>query len=190
MANLYVVVHAYTPRAIKRSVKLGVRSIEHGNLADAEAIDMIKERGAFLVPTLATYRALKEEGVAAGLPAELALKIDDVLDAGIRAVELAYRAGVQMAYGTDLLGAMHRRQLSEFMLRADVVSPADLVRAATVNGAKLLRREEELGRVEPGYRADLIVVDGNPLDDIRIFGDPAYSPELVMKDGEVFVNAL
>lgn len=185
MANLYVVVHAYTPRAIKRSVGLGVRSVEHGNLADQEAIDLIKARDAFLVPTLATYRALKEEGVEAGLPPELAAKIDDVLDAGINAVELAQRAGVQMAYGTDLLGAMQRRQSSEFALRADVVPAADLIRAATINGARLMRLENEIGRIAEGYRADLVVFEGNPLDDIRVLAAPEKNLKLVMSRGVV-----
>lgn len=185
MANLYVVIHAYTARSIKRSVRLGVRSVEHGNLADQEAIDLIKERNAFLVPTLATYRALKDEGVAAGLPVELAAKIDDVLDAGINAVELAHRAGVTMAYGTDLLGAMHRHQTSEFVLRADVVPAADLVRAATINGARLLRLENEIGQVKAGMRADLIVVEGNPLEDIRCLAHPETALQLVMAKGAV-----
>ena len=190
MANLYVVVHAYTPRAIKRSVRLGVRSVEHGNLADAEAVALIKERDAFLVPTLATYRALKDEGVEAGLPVELAAKIDDVLDAGVRAVELAQRAGVLMAYGTDLLGAMHRRQLSEFALRADVVPAADLVRAATVNGARLLRLDREIGQVKAGYRADLIVLDGNPLQDIGVLAGLEKNLRVVMSRGDVVSDRL
>src|SRR5690606_13028327 len=190
MANLYVAVHAYTARSVKRCVRLGVRSIEHGNLADDEAIQLMKEKGAFLVPTLAIYRALVEEGVAAGLPQELVGKTYEALDAGIQAVEKAYRAGVPMAYGTDLLGIMHRRQLSEFILRAEVVKPVDLIRAATINGARLLRRESELGVIAPGYRADLIVVDGNPFDDIKIMADPQRSPKLVMKDGNLLVREL
>ncbi|MCE7030022.1 metal-dependent hydrolase family protein [Jiella avicenniae] len=190
MANLYVVVHAYTARAIKRSLKLGVRSIEHGNLADPEAIAMIKERDAFLTPTLATYRALKDEGVEAGLPAELAAKIDDVLDAGINAVEMAHRAGVPMAYGTDLLGAMHRRQLSEFSLRSGVVPAVDLVRAATINGAKLMRLEDEFGQVKPGLSADLIVVEGNPLEDIAVLTRPDTHLKLVMARGAITRSAL
>lgn len=188
MANLYVAVHAYTARSIERCVRLGVRSIEHGNLADDQTITLMKERDAFLVPTLAIYRALVEEGVEAGLPAELVGKTYEVLDAGLETVEKAYRAGVPMAYGTDLLGVMHRRQLSEFTLRAEVVRPADLIRAATIDGARLIRRETELGLVETGYLADLIVVDGNPLDDINIMTDPQRSPKLVMKEGRILLG--
>ena len=190
MANLYVAVHAYTARSIERCVRLGVRSIEHGNLADEDTIALMKRHDAFLVPTLAIYRALVEEGVQAGLPEDLVGKTYEVLDAGINAVEMAYRAGVPMAYGTDLLGIMHRRQLTEFGLRAEVVKPADLVRAATINGARLIRRDNEIGLVAEGYRADLVVVDGNPLDDIRVMEDIERFPLLVMKGGRVLVDAL
>ncbi|ESR25920.1 metal-dependent hydrolase family protein [Lutibaculum baratangense] len=190
MANLYVAVHAYAARSIERCVRLGVRSIEHGNLATDETIRLMKKHDAYLVPTLAIFRALVEEGVKAGLPEELVGKTYEVLDAGINAVEMAYKAGVPMAYGTDLLGVMHRRQLTEFSLRKDVIPPVDLVRAATINGARLLRRETELGLVSAGYLADLIVVDGNPLDDIGVMEDPERSPKLVMKAGEVLVDNL
>lgn len=190
MANLYVVVHAYTARSIKRAVAQGVRSVEHGNLADQEAIDLMKARGAWLVPTLATYHALKEEGVSAGLPAELAGKIDDVLYAGINAVEMAYRAGVPMAYGTDLLGTMQRRQSSEFTLRADVVPAVDLVRAATINGARLMRLEDEIGQIKSGFVADLIVIDGNPLEDIGCLARPQDSLRLVMQKGRIVAGQL
>ena len=185
MANLYVSVHAYTARSIARCVELGVRSIEHGNLLDAETARLMKDRDAYLVPTLAIYRALVEEGVEAGLPRELVGKTDEVLDAGIRAVELAYRAGVPMAYGTDLLGLMHKRQLAEFVLRREVVPPADLIRAATINAARLLRLEDEIGGIQPGLRADLIAVHGDPLENIAILSDPNLSPKLVIKGGEV-----
>jgi imidazolonepropionase-like amidohydrolase len=97
---------------------------------------------------------------------------------------------VPMAYGTDLLGRMHARQLDEFRLRAEVVAPVDLVRAATVNGARLVRRENELGRIAPGFRADVIVVDGNPLDDIGALCNPRHPPLLVMKDGRPLVDRL
>ena len=190
MANLYVVVHAYTARSVSRAVRCGARSIEHGNLIDADAAWLMKEHGVFLVPTLATYRALIEEGVAAGMPAALVAKTDEVLDAGLRAVELAQRAGVPMAYGTDLLGAMHRRQLSEFALRSEVVGNADLIRAATVNAARLMRLEHEIGEVREGCSADLLVVEGDPLRDISVLQAPERYLRLVMKQGVIHKRAL
>jgi len=190
MANLYVVAHAYTARSVERAVRNGVRSIEHGNLLDGKTVAYMKEKGAYLVPTLATYRGLKDEGVKAGLPAELASKIDKVLDAGINAVEMAYRAGVPMAYGTDLLGDMHYRQLTEFELRSAVVPAADLLRSATVVGAELIRRENELGRVAPDYLADMIAFPGNPLEDIRYMGRLGEELALIVQDGRIVRNSL
>ena len=87
-----------------------------------------------------------------------------MLDSGIRAVELAQRTGIPMAYGTDLIGPMHDRQLDEFRLRSDVVSPLDMLRSATSVAAELVRLEGEIGHIREGYRADLNVLDANPLE--------------------------
>src|SRR5690606_31671259 len=103
---------------------------------------------------------------------------------------MAYRAGVPMAYGTDLLGDMHYRQLTEFELRSGVVPAADLLRSATVVGAQLIRREEELGRVAPGYLADLIAFPGNPLDDITYMAKLGTELALVVQNGRVVRNRL
>jgi imidazolonepropionase-like amidohydrolase len=185
MADLYVAAHTYTARSIQRAVRNGVRTVEHGNLADQATLDLMEQHGAFLVPTLIIFRALAEEGVADGLPADLAGKLGNMMEEGQRVVEMAYRSGIPMAYGTDLIGSGHRRQLEEFVLRADLVPAADLVRSATVVGARLIRRENELGRVAAGYRADLIAVSGNPLENIRVLADPVANLKFVMKAGRV-----
>ncbi|MCF3932107.1 amidohydrolase family protein [Acuticoccus sp. M5D2P5] len=163
MAGLYVTSHTYTARSVARCVRNGVRSIEHGNLLDEETVALMKEHGAYLVPTLSCFRALSEVGEASGFPPGRMDKIRQVLDGGIKAVEMAYRAGVPMAYGTDLLGPMHGYQLDEFALRADVVPPADLLRSATSNAADLVFRKD-IGRIVEGAQADLAVLDANPLD--------------------------
>jgi imidazolonepropionase-like amidohydrolase len=185
MADLYVAGHLYTARSIQRAVRNGVRTVEHGNLADQTTLDLMKEREAFLVPTLIIFRALAEDGVADGLAAELVGKLGNMMEEGQRVIEMAHRSGVPMAFGTDLIGIGHRRQLEEFVLRADLVPAADLLRSATVVGARLIRRENELGRIAPGYRADLIAVSGNPLDNIRLLADPANHLKFVMKAGRV-----
>jgi imidazolonepropionase-like amidohydrolase len=189
-ALIPVMAHAYTARAINRAIRCGVDSIEHGNLSDQSSIDLFNERGSFLVPTLATYHALAKEGVEAGMPPDLNAKVFDVLDAGIKAVELAHRGGVRMVYGTDLLGIMHRHQLNEFALRSEVVPPADMIRAATSNAAELFRMSDRIGRVETGLLADLIVVEGNPLDDLAVLQDPTRRLKLVMKEGRIYKNEL
>jgi imidazolonepropionase-like amidohydrolase len=124
--------------------------------------------------------------VAAGLPADLLDKLDRVREAGLRALELAHGAGVPLVYGTDLLGAMHRDQLEELAIRAQVQPPIDIIRAATCNAAALLGETGETGIVAPGARADLLLVDGDPLADLACLLDPQRHLDLVMKGGVVY----
>ena len=189
-AELYCMAHAYTARAINRALECGVRSIEHGNLLDQSSVDLLVEKEAFLVPTLSTFHSLAEEGTEAGMPAHLVAKVHDVLDAGLGALELAHRSGVKLAYGTDLLGVMHRHQSREFSLRGEVQAPLDVIRAATINAADLFGMEGEIGRVAPGARADLIAVDGNPLEDLGLLQGQGDHMPLIMKDGAVYKHTL
>ncbi len=189
-ANLYVAGHAYTSRAINRGLECGVRSIEHGNLMDESSLPLFKESGAFYVPTLATYSALAARGREFGLPEHSHRKVFDVLDSGLHALELAHRAGIPMVYGTDLLGGMHEDQLSEFKLRSEVQPPADILRSATTVAARLLRMEGQAGVVAPGAYADLLVVDGDPLQDIAVLTDPQRRLKLVMARGRLCVDQI
>jgi len=189
-ASLYVMAHAYTARAVNQALRCGIRSIEHGNLIDDSSVELMIERNAFLVPTLVTYWALKKDGVASGLPDWLLKKLDEVFEGGARALELAHRRGVQIAFGTDLLGAMHQYQLTEFALRAEVQPAADVIRAATVNAAKLFRMEGQIGVIAPGALGDLLVVEGNPLEDIGVLSDPQRRLKLIMKEGVIYKNDL
>jgi imidazolonepropionase-like amidohydrolase len=138
------------------------------------------------VPTLVTYSALSEEGKTFGLPEDSYRKVFDVLDAGLRALEMAHTAGVPIAYGTDLLGGMHVHQLREFAIRAQVQPAADILRSATLVGARLLRMDGQVGTIAPGAFADVLVVDGNPLEDIGVLLDAERNLKLVMKAGRVY----
>jgi imidazolonepropionase-like amidohydrolase len=189
-ANIYVAGHAYTSRAINRGLECGVRSIEHGNLMDASSIPLFKRHGAFYVPTLVTYQALAAQGRQGLLPEHIHTKLHDVLDRAVGALDLAHGAGLPIAFGTDLFGDLHGQQLDEFLLRAEVQPAADVIRSATTVGAQLLGRPDELGVVAPGAYADLLVVDGNPLDDIRVLTTPESTLKLVMKEGHVHKNEL
>lgn len=189
-ANLYVAGHAYTARAINRGLACGVRSIEHGNLMDESSIKLFQETGAFYVPTLATYSALAARGREYGLPEHSHRKVFDVLDAGLHALELAHKANIAIVYGTDLLGGMHEDQLTEFRLRREVQQPADILRSATTVAARLLRMEGQVGVVAAGAHADLLVVDGDPLQDIAVLTDPQQQLKLVMARGRVCINHL
>ena len=189
-ANLYVMVHAYTARAINRALRCGAKTVEHGNLLDEDSIDLFQENDAYLVPTLSIYQALADEGVEAGLPEELYKKVFDVLDAGKRALDMAYSGGVKMAYGTDLLGQMHRRQLDEFAIRGEIIPAIEVLRAATCNGADLLGRTGELGEIVEGASADLLVSEENPMDDLTVMTTPETNLRLIMKAGRVYKNTL
>ncbi len=186
----YAMAHAYTPEAIQRAVQAGVRTIEHGNLIDEPTATRMAERGAFLVPTLVTYTALDEMGRALGFPAVSQRKVRDVLDAGLASLEIASRAGVPMGLGTDLLGETHPQQGRELVIRAEALPAAEVLRSATRVNARILRREGELGVVAPGARADLLVVDGDPLRDLSLLAGEGQALAAVMKDGELAVDRL
>jgi len=184
-AGRYVAGHAYTAEAINRGLTCGVRSIEHGNLLDDSSIALFRSTGAYLVPTLVTYQALAEEGRAGGLAENVRHKLHEVLDFGLRALEAAYRGGVNIVFGTDLLGPMHRRQLDEFRLRCEVVKPIDIIRSATVTAAAMIGAEGSLGVIAPGAHADLIAVDGDPLEHPHLLWELAHR-RLLMAGGRLY----
>ena len=189
-ANIPVMAHAYTAQAINRALKCGVKSIEHGNLLDQSSVDLMLNDDRFLVPTLVIYHALVQEGTEAGLSADMVQKTWEVLDAGLDALKLAHQQNVNIAFGTDLLGIMHRRQLEEFTLRSPVIPNDDLIRQATCNAARLFNMEDDIGQVKEGLLADLIVIDGDPLDDISALTTPEKSLKMVMKEGQICINNL
>lgn len=189
-AGRYVMAHAYPAEAIATGLRAGVRSIEHGNFLDQDNIQAFLETGAFLVPTLVTYRALRDEGAECGLPSESQSKVERALEAGLESLERAARAGVRIAFGSDLLGPMRRRQSEEFMLRSAVQPPLEIVQAATIRAAELLGMDGEIGRVRCGFIADLIAVDGDPVGDVRLLGRPEETIQLVVARGEVALNRL
>ncbi|MFY0513395.1 amidohydrolase family protein [Streptomyces anulatus] len=181
--NRYVTVHAYHPRGINQALRAGARCVEHGNLIDDETIELLLSNDAFLVPTLITYEQLAETGKRHGLGEASYRKIDDVRQAGLGALEKAHKAGVNLVYGSDLLGPMHAHQLDEFTLRAQVQPNADLIRSATTTAARLLRMEGRIGTLATGAHADLLIVDGNPLADISVLTRPHERLKHVIKAG-------
>ena len=189
-ANIYVTGHAYTSRAIDRGLDCGVRCIEHGNLMEPRSIPLFRQHGAFYVPTIVTYHCLAARARDGALPKDVAAKLADVIDGAMNALAMAHEAGLPIVYGTDLFADMHDHQLDEFIIRSEVQPPADLIRAATSTAARLLRLEGLLGVVAPGAYADLLVIDGNPLEDIRVLTTPAQTLRLIMKEGQIYKNEL
>ncbi len=186
-AQTYVAAHLYTDQAIARAVRCGVRSVEHGNLIEPPTAVLVRESGAIVCPTLVTFEALKNEGASLGLPPVSVAKVDDVRLRGLESLEIMQAAGVTMAYGTDLLTDMHRHQSEEFVIRGRVLPAIEVIRSTTMNAARLLRMEGEIGVVAPGARADLIVVDGDPLADLSLLTGQGRHLCAIMQDG-VFVK--
>jgi len=182
----YVMAHAYTSEAIKRAIDFGVRSIEHANLIDFATAEHAQRNGVFVVPTLVTYEALENEAAGLGLPPVSVAKIKDVRGAGLEALQHLKAANVKIGYGSDLLGAMHRHQSREFLIRSEVQSPAEIIRSATAVNAELLGMSGRLGVVAPGAYADLLVVNGNPLKNLGLFQDQGAHLAVIMKSGTFY----
>ncbi|MEM7534794.1 MAG: amidohydrolase family protein [Chloroflexota bacterium] len=190
MAGLYVSGHTYTARAVNRAIECGVRSLEHCNLIDESSIELFLKHDAFMVPTLAAYDALAKEGIEAGLAPDLYDKVFEVRDAGLQALAMAHEAGVNLAYGSDLLGQLHKYQLTEFAIRAQVQTPIDIIRAATIHAADLFNEVGEIGIVAAGAHADLLIVDGDPLTDLGCLQDPERYLMGIMKGGKFYKDLI
>jgi imidazolonepropionase-like amidohydrolase len=188
-ARTYVMAHAYNDGSVRNCLKSGVRSIEHGNLIDEETAQLIAEAGAYLVPTLVTYEALSEEGRSYGVPEAVIRKIDEAREHGIRALRFAYEAGAKIASGSDLLGPLQNRKARELEIKTEVMSPMQSLVSATRTNAELFGMADEIGTVEGDKLADLLVVDGNPLENMAVL-QKLDNLKLIMKGGRVVKNEL
>jgi imidazolonepropionase-like amidohydrolase len=186
----YVLAHAYTPEAITRAVSNGVRTIEHGNLIDLKSAKLLASKGGFMIANLVTYFVMKERAAQFGMTRDMLDKNDLVMDGALRSLEICKKAGVEVGYGSDLLGQLQVEQSREFIYRAEVLKPLEIIRQATLVGAKILRHEGKLGVVEPGAFADLIVVDGDPLKKLELFLDQGAHLPVIMKAGQFHKNTL
>ncbi|WP_160121856.1 metal-dependent hydrolase family protein [Rhodovarius lipocyclicus] len=182
-AGTYVSAHLYTDEGIRRAVECGVHSLEHCNLITEETARFAAAQGAIAVPTLVTYDKLSSEGEALGIGAEAVAKVDDVRLAGMESLSRMQAAGLPMAYGSDLLGAMHRHQSEEFVIRGRVLPAQTVIASTTWIAAKLCRLEGKVGAVAPGAYADLVVVDGNPLEDLSLLTFQGRHLPMIMKAG-------
>jgi imidazolonepropionase-like amidohydrolase len=186
----YVCAHAYAAEAIRRAVAAGVRTIEHGNLIDEPTAKLMAERKAYLVPTLVAYDALRRRGPEYGLSPYSLQKNDVVLKAGLRSLEIARGAGVKIGFGSDLLGQLQNDHTREFLIRAEVMKPQEIIRSATLVNAEIVRQSGQLGEVVAGAHADLLVVDGDPYHDLGVLQDDGKHLAAIMKGGRFIKNAL
>jgi imidazolonepropionase-like amidohydrolase len=182
-AGSYVAAHCHPTEAVRRAAELGVRSIEHATLIDLETAEFVAEKRAFTVSTLVTLLSLAEAGEKLGLPAVSVEKARRVADRALGSLEIMKRAGVKMGFGTDLLGDLHVRQSTEFTLRAQVLPAIDILRSATSVNAEILCQSDRLGCIREGAAADLLVVNGNPLEDISVLAGGGQHLSIIMRDG-------
>jgi imidazolonepropionase-like amidohydrolase len=185
----YVMAHAYAPQPIRNCLEAGVRSIEHGNLMDADTAKMLADSGAFYVPTLAIYDIFAHE--AAGTIDDFARrKIHLVHAAAQRALEYACKANVRIGSGSDILGPYHHLMGRELSLKAMAMGPMEAIVAATQTNAEILGQQDVLGTLEAGKAADLVIVDGDPLSEPALFEKGAERVVFVMKAGRVMKDRM
>ena len=180
-----VMAHAQGTEGIKQAVRAGVHSIEHGIYLDDEAIDLMVERGTYLVPTLLVVVEVLERGEADGMPEHGLQKTREVVDAHRESIRRAHQAGVKIALGTDAGAFPHGSNLRELGLMVDVgMSPMEAIVAGTRTAAECLGWDERLGTLEEGKLADVVIARGDPLEDISVLERPEHL-QLVLKGGEV-----
>ena len=182
--NFTVAVHAHGVEGMKRAVLAGVNSIEHGTYMTEEVMQLMKERGTYMVPTLMAGAFVAEKAKDPDyFPAVVRPKAAAIGPVIQSTFSRAYASGVNIAFGTDSGVSPHGDNAIEFTLMvAGGMPPMEAIQSATLQSAKLLRIEDKLGTLEPGKIADIVAVPGNPLENISVMGDVAF----VMKDGRIF----
>jgi imidazolonepropionase-like amidohydrolase len=187
----YVMAHVYTDAGIRRCLKAGVRSIEHGNFANEETVAMMAEAGAFLDPTFISLAQRIESAGETQLSPAIAKNLMRTISRGRQVYGWAKKHDVPLAFGTDLWGPdAQKSQVREFEMRMTLDSPANVIRSATSINAELLMQKGKLGTIAEGAHADLLIVDGDPLTDLRVMLDPRNNLKLIMKGGEIYKNEL
>ncbi len=167
--------HCHGAIGVIEGVKAGLDTVEHGTMLDEEAIDLLGEHGVYLVPTMVAGANIVAHGTAGGIPPHVVAKAEQVAAWSRRGVRLAHEAGVRIAFGTDCGTPFNQPgdNAAELALLVDVgLSPAEALLAATRVAAEAIGLADQLGTLEPGKAADILIVDGNPLDDVTVLRAP------------------
>lgn len=188
--HTYATAHAYQPEAISLAIENGVRCIEHGNLVDAETAARMRELEVTMVPTLVTYRAMAELGPKVGLPERNVSKNRGVFESGQQSIEIAREAGVELGFGTDLLGEAQTWQNLEFQIRSELEPARDVLAAMYRTNARLCGLEGEIGQLVAGAFADLVVTEVDPLEDLAALADPEKTLSVIVSRGKPIRNRL
>ena len=181
----YATAHCHPASAVRRCVEFGVRCIEHGTLIDAETAAFVAERGAYIVPTLIICEQLVQMGRQMGFPPQNQAKAEAAWEGALAGLRHMRAAGVKLCYGTDLLGDLYKHQCREVTLRSQVFTPLEILRQLTSIPAEMMMLEGQLGCVSEGAYADLVVVDGDPLEDISLLAADGANLSVIIRNGEV-----
>ena len=186
--GLWTAAHAHGKEGMRRAVNAGINSIEHGTYMDQEIMELMKAKGTYYVPTImAGNWVAKKAKIPNFFPALVKPKAEKIGPQIQATFNAAYKAGVKIAFGTDSGVSAHGDNWQEFILMTDGGMPAAIaLKSATIETAKLLRVEDQLGQIKPGMLADIIALETNPLTDISSVSRVSF----VMKDGVVFKNNL
>ena len=195
----YVAVHAYTDEAVRQAVEAGVKSIEHGPFLTQKTMKLMAKNDVFLAPT-ARISLTTPEVVGLDPTSSTAEKLRQVNQGASNQLKWAKQYGVTLVFSTDQFGAPEnfKIQSDEFLTLAEVFEPIEVLRMATSNVAALLElsgelhpyREGPLGVIQEGAYADLLLIDGNPLEDVTLLADYENNIDLIMKDGVIYKNTL
>lgn len=181
-----VMAHAHAGEGLLAAVKAGVASIDHGSLVDDQAIAEMKARGTYLVPTLIILEEIVKDGEKKGVPVYALEKARSIAAERRVRLKAAFKAGVLFALGTDATSDIHGRNGEEFAYMTEILgaTPMEAITIGTINAAKLIGADHEIGSIEKGKFADIVAVQGDPLKNIRLLESPAF----VMKGGKVFLS--
>lgn len=186
----YVMAHCYSNRGARLCAQAGVRSIEHGNLLNRESAKILRDANVYLVPTIVTYEMLYQKGKELGIPDYFQKKINYLKEKSLEALDIANQEGVKIASGSDLIGSLQGYKGMELELKSRVIGPMGAIVATTITNAKLLRQERNLGSIEKGKYADMILVNGDPLKDISLIQNYKEKITLIMKGGKIYKNII
>lgn len=189
--DTYVMAHVYTDEGVRRCLRAGVRSIEHANFVTEDTVAMMADYHAFYVPTFISLVQRVESAAETHLPASVVENLERTIARGKQVYGWARRHKVPVGFGTDLWGPDAQKcQLREFEMRQELDAPADILRSATVTNAELLMEKGTLGIIAEGAYADLLIVDGDPLEDLGVLMNPEKNLKFIMKDGVVYKDEL
>jgi imidazolonepropionase-like amidohydrolase len=184
----YVHAHCHTSPAIERAIDAGVRCVEHGSFLEPSTAARMAEAGVALVPTLQALDKLQKHSQAWGLPPEKVAILESVAKSADESVVLARDSGVTIGSGSDVVGPLQGRRGEEIVLKARLIGAHEAIISATRTNARIFGLQDDIGTVEKGKVADLILVDGEPLDDVALLADPGHVVGVVqggalVKDG-------